>query len=72
MNTVAKKGPAGLGESYAALVLVRSLLRHLESSRTLAAKEVTAILADALSQIPPGNEDARNEARRLIEELRVP
>lgn len=72
MSTVAKKGPPGLGESYAALALVRSLLRHLESSRTLATKEVTAILADALSQIPSENDEARSEARRLIEELRVP
>ena len=69
MESFSHKGPVS-ADALAALAIVRALLKHMKASGTLIPKDIEKISADALAQIPPGNVDARNEARRLIEELK--
>jgi hypothetical protein len=70
MDIFSSKGPAGVGAAYAGFCLVTSLLRHLESTGALISKDVNAILANALALVPGDNIAAREDARRLLEDLK--
>ena len=69
MSDFATKGQPGGANGMAALAIARSLLRHLEKSGALIPKDIAAILADAVAQIPSENNERSNEAKRLIEKL---
>ncbi len=70
MSNFAVKGQPGGANGMAALAIIRSLLRHLEKTGALIPKDVAALLADAVAQIPSENNERANEARRLIENIK--
>lgn len=70
MDIFSSKGSAGVGVAYASFCLITSLLRHLESTGTLIPKDVNAILANALTLVPDDNISAREDARRLLKDLK--
>lgn len=70
MSDFAAKGNLGGANGMAALAIVRALLRELEKAGMLIPKDVAAILADALAQIPNEDNERSNEARHLIEKLK--
>lgn len=69
MYDFAEKGQPGGANGMAALAIVRALLRQLNANGSLSDQQVSAIVADALSQIPKENNDRANEAQRLIQGL---
>ena len=70
MSDFATKGQPGGANGMAALAIVRALLKELEKAGVLIPKDVAAILADAIAQIPSENNERSNEAKRLIEKLK--
>ena len=58
------------GDALASLAVVRALIKQLVASKKLTAEELASIVSDADAQIPREHNDAKNEARRLIQGLK--
>jgi hypothetical protein len=70
MNSFGEKGQVGNGDAMAALAIVRALLRHMKADGKLRPSDIETIADDALSQIPPGNNPGKEDARHLLGELK--
>jgi hypothetical protein len=65
----AEKGTLGSADAKAALSLVRNLIQALVRSGALEPHVIAAVLDKAKAEIGTYNNDADNEARRLIAEF---
>jgi hypothetical protein len=66
VSNFAQRGVAN-GDALAALAIVRALIKSLRKSGKLTTEELGSIVAAADAEIPRDNNDAKNEAHRLIQ-----
>ena len=70
MDDFATQGTVQVGDSMAALAMMRALLRTLEKRRVLSWDDVSSIVKDALTQIQKCSTTiGGQEATRLIKEF---
>jgi hypothetical protein len=69
VSDFAQRGVAN-GDALASLAIVRALIKSLRKSGKLTAEELSSIIAAADAQIPRDNNDAKNEAHRIIQALK--
>jgi hypothetical protein len=71
MDEFATQGTVQVGDSMAALAMVRALVRTLEKRNVLSWDDMSSIVKDALAQIEKHSTTVGGqEAKRLIQEFR--